>query len=90
MQMSSRIISVAIPMDMLPEIDAAARTQNRSRADIVREALRQYFLTGNRRIPVADAEPDEARAAMQGQAEFQRGEFIRLEDLQRELGLPTR
>ena len=87
--MSSRMISVSIPEEMLPEIDDAARRERRSRSEVIREALRRYLSSG-RMIALDDARPDEAEAVARGRTEFERGDFIRLEDLQRDLGLPTR
>ena len=43
-----------------------------------------------RAIRVDDARPDEVDAIQQGKRDFARGETISLEDLQNELGLPTR
>jgi hypothetical protein len=40
-------------------------------------------------LPIDDAQRDEIEAIERGSADFARGEFIRLEDLQRELGLST-
>lgn len=89
--MSSKTVSVSVPEAMLPQIDAAARREHRSRSDLIREVLRRYLSTDpGRMIPLDDAQPDEVEAIGRGRAEFERGEFIRLEDLQRELGLPTR
>ena len=89
--MSSKAISVSIPEEMLPEIDEAARQENRSRSELIREALRCYLSHGRRRmIPLDDAQPDEIEAIERARAEFTRGDFVRLEDLQRELGLPTK
>jgi metal-responsive CopG/Arc/MetJ family transcriptional regulator len=89
--MANRTVSVTLPGDLLPEIDEAARRQGRSRSSLVREALIVY-LSGrrNRTIPLEDAEPDEVEAINRGREEFARGEFIRLVDLQHELGLPTK
>lgn len=87
--MSTKLISVGIPEEMLPEIDDVARRENRSRADLIRAALRLY-LSSARPIPLADPAPDEKRAIERGRAQFERGDFVRLEELQRELGLPTR
>lgn len=89
--MSSKMISVSIPEEMLPEIDTAARKEHRSRSELIREALRRYLSSeSGRMIPVDDAQPDEAAAVERGRQEIKRGEFVRLEDLQHELGLPTR
>ena len=89
--MSNRMISVSIPEEMLPEIDDAARRERRNRSELIREALRQYLSSGRgRMIAVDNAEPDEVEAVKRGRAQFKRGDFVRLEDLQRDLGLPTR
>jgi len=91
MGMSSRMISVSIPEEMLPEIDQAALHEKRSRSGLIREALRRYLSDGRgRMIPLDDALPDEIEAIERAKEEFARGDFVRLEDLQRELGLPTK
>ena len=88
--MTSKMISVSIPDEMLPEIDNAARRERRSRSELIREAVRRYLAAGpGRMLPLDDPRPDEIEAIRRGRQEFARGEFIRLEDLQRELGLST-
>ncbi len=88
--MSSKMISVSIPEEMLPEIDDAARKEHRCRSELIREALRRYLSADrSRMLPIDDAQRDEIEAIERGRADFARGEFIRLEDLQRELGLST-
>lgn len=87
--MSSKMISVSIPEEMLPQLDKAARQERRSRSELIREALRRYLSSG-RVIALEVATQDEAEAIARGRAQFERGDFVRLEDLQRELGLPTR
>jgi Arc/MetJ-type ribon-helix-helix transcriptional regulator len=89
--MTTKMISVSLPEEMLPEIDSVARKEHRSRSELIREAVRQYLAAeSGRMIPLDDAQPDEANAIAQGRREFERGDFVRLEDLQRELGLPAR
>ena len=89
--MPSKMISVSIPEEMLPEIDDAARRERRNRSELIREALRRYLSSSRgRMIALANAEPDEVEAVKRGRAQFERGEFVRLEDLQHDLGLPTR
>ncbi len=89
--MSSKTISVNVPEEMLPEIDEAARHEKRSRSEFIREALRRYLSYGRGRlIPLDDTRPDEIEAIERARAEFARGDFVRLEDLQRELGLPSK
>jgi hypothetical protein len=74
---------------MLPDLDEPARREHRTRADLVRNSLRRYLASG-RVIPVDNAEPDEVVAIERGRADIGQGDSVRLEDLQRELGLPTR
>jgi Arc/MetJ-type ribon-helix-helix transcriptional regulator len=89
--MPNKMISVSIPEEMLPEIDDAARRERRNRSELIREALRRYLSSSRERmIALANAEPDEVEAVKRGRTQFERGEFVRLEDLQRDLGLPTR
>jgi Arc/MetJ-type ribon-helix-helix transcriptional regulator len=89
--MTAKMISVSLPQEMLPEIDNLARREHRSRSELIREALRRYLsVAGDRMIPLDDPEADEVKSIGRGRQEFKRGEFVRLEDLQNELGLPTR
>ncbi len=89
--MSSKLISISIPEEMLPELNDAARREHRRRSELIREALRRYLSSRQERlIPLDEALPDEVEAIKRGRAELEQGEFVRLEDLQRELGLPTR
>src|SRR5216684_419730 len=82
--MGSKMISVSIPEEMLPEIDQAALHENRSRSELIREALRRYLSRRRHRmIPLDDAQPDEIEAIERGREQFTRGDFVRLEDLQR-------
>jgi metal-responsive CopG/Arc/MetJ family transcriptional regulator len=90
MRTASRTIAVNVPEEMLPAIDEAARRQQQSRSQLVRKALQLYPSNRlSRVIPLEDARPDEIEAIERGRAEFARGEFVRLVDLQHELGLPT-
>jgi len=89
--MTAKMISVSLPEEMLPEIDSVARKEHRSRSELIREALRRYLSeAGARLIPVDEANADEVEAVARGRQDFKRGQFVRLDDLQHELGLPTR
>lgn len=89
--MATKMISVNLPEEILPQIDNAARKEHRSRSQLICDAVRQYLAAGGgRMIPVDDALPDEAEAIARGRAAFERGEFVRLEDLERDLGLTPR
>ena len=89
--MNSKMISVSIPKEMLPEIEKALGHAYRNRSELIREALRRYLSRDLERvIPIDKAKPDEIDAIKRGRGEFARGEYVRLEDLQRELGLSTK
>ncbi len=90
--MAAKMISVSLPEDMLPEIDSLARREHRSRSELIREALRRYLAAAaaGRTIATDDAAADEVAAIAHGRQEFERGDFVQLEDLQHELGLPIR
>lgn len=88
--MTSKMISVSMPEDLLPEIDEVARRDRRSRSAVIREAVRRYLSArSGRSVPLDDAQPDEIEAIERGRDEFARGEFVRLEELQRELGFSS-
>ncbi|MEE9244673.1 MAG: ribbon-helix-helix protein, CopG family [Gemmatimonadota bacterium] len=44
----ARIISVSLPADLLPSLDAEAQRQRRSRSFIVAEAVREYLAVRDR------------------------------------------
>jgi Arc/MetJ-type ribon-helix-helix transcriptional regulator len=86
--MSSKMISVSLPEEMLPAIDAAARREHRSRSEFIREALRHYIKADRGRyVPAVDPDPEEIEAIRASRKDFAKGKFVHLEDLQRELGL---
>jgi len=89
--MANRTISVSVPEEMLPDLDKAARRERCSRPQLIRELLRRYLSVSlDRMIPLADAKTDEIEAIRRGREELARGDWVRLEDLQHELGLPTK
>jgi predicted transcriptional regulator len=87
---TTKTVTISLPPQMADELDRVRKQEHRTRSELLREALRQYVARRARHIPVVDPEPDEIEAIERGRAEFERGEFVRLEDLQNELGLPTK
>jgi predicted transcriptional regulator len=88
--MSTKRVSVSIPEDMLPLIDAAARRDHRSRSEWIQEALLVHLVrSGTSDIPNTEPLPDEIAAVRRGEDEFARGEFVRLDDVQHDLGLDS-
>ena len=76
---------------MVEQLDRVRQREHRTRSELMREALRQYVGAADRRLPPAeDATAEEMEAIRKGREEYARGETVRLEDLQNELGLPTR
>jgi metal-responsive CopG/Arc/MetJ family transcriptional regulator len=79
---------------MVDELDRIRRHEHRTRSELLREALRHYMAgagsNGAHAVRVEPAQPDEIEAMRRAEAEYAEGRTVRLEDLQRELGLPTR
>jgi metal-responsive CopG/Arc/MetJ family transcriptional regulator len=77
---------------MVEELDRVRRDEHRTRSELMREALRRYVGAAGtpRRLPVDDAAPEEIESVRLAEEEYARGETVSLEDLQHELGLPTR
>lgn len=85
-----KTVTISLPQEELAEFDRVSERQHLSRAAALREALRWYVQAMHRLPPAEEATADEIEAIRQAREEFARGETISLEDLQRELGLPTR
>jgi len=86
---TKKTVTTSLPQDELAAFDQVRERQNLTRAQAVREAIRWYVGTIGRLPPAEDPTPDEIKAIRRGEEEFARGECRRLEDVQRELGLPT-
>ncbi|MGH7058864.1 MAG: ribbon-helix-helix protein, CopG family [Stellaceae bacterium] len=87
---TKRTIRTALPESELAELDRVRERQRLSRTEAVRAAIRWYVGTVGSLPPAEDATAEEVEAIRQGEQEFARGETRRLEDVQHELGLPTR
>ena len=85
-----RTVTTTLFADELAELDRVRRRESLSRAEAVREAIRWYIGAVHRLPPAEEPTPDEIEAIRLGEEEFARGECRRLEDIQRELGLPTK
>lgn len=89
---TTKTLTISLPPAMVEELDRVRAREHRTRSELLREALRRYVADSQRhRLPPAEnATDDEVEAIQRAQAEFARGETVSLEDLQHELGLPTR
>ena len=75
---------------MFAALDRLSGSEQRTRSDIVREALRQYVSGRPLHLPPAEeATPEEAAAINRGREEYKQGKTVRLQDMRRELGLST-
>jgi hypothetical protein len=87
---AKRTVTTSLPQDELAEFDRMRATYHLSRAQAVREAIRQFVAGGARRIPVADPEPGELEAIARGEEAISRGEYVALADLLDELDADRR
>ncbi len=61
---------VTIPEDFLEEVDERAKSEHRSRSELVREALRSYLRSGGRKGDISDR--PEVKRALRVQEETRR------------------
>jgi metal-responsive CopG/Arc/MetJ family transcriptional regulator len=61
---------VTVPEDFLEEVDARAKAEHRSRSELVREALRSYLRSGERKGDISDR--PEVKRALRIQEETRR------------------
>jgi len=60
--MSSRIINMAVPEELIKEVDEVAKVEGRTRSELFREAVRRYVQ--ERRLARKDAAPLLSRLAV--------------------------
>jgi Arc/MetJ-type ribon-helix-helix transcriptional regulator len=54
-------VMISLPDEFLSEVDKAAKSEHRTRSELIREALREYFLSGKRSIkPIENPRVQEA------------------------------
>jgi metal-responsive CopG/Arc/MetJ family transcriptional regulator len=87
-----KTVTVSLPPLLVEELDRISERERRTRSEILRDALRRYITVTERgrMIPVEDALPEEIEAMRRADEEYARGECVRLEDLQHELGIKPR
>lgn len=90
---NSTTITISLPPEMAGELDAVCQAENRTRSELVREALRQYVgyikYVQERlaNVPSEEPEPGDLEAIEEGRRAIERGEYITLEQLRDEMGL---
>ena len=78
-------LSISLPAKVRSQVDRAAKRSNRSRSEVVREALQLYFKLRGIAGEVLTA--DERKAIAEGERAYERGAFISLEEWQHAMGL---
>ena len=93
---TTRTFTISLPPKMMQELEQAQKAEQRTRSELVREALRFYL--GNRerrafeqwvdRIPWVKPTTEEMRVIERGRNEIKRGDYVTLDQLNRELDRP--
>ena len=81
---TTALITVSLPRAMAAKVEKVRKAEQRTRSELVREALRTYFELASR-FPEAEATPAETRALDRGRKQVARGEYVTLDQLHREL-----
>ncbi len=85
--MSSRkTVTISLSEETIAELDRVRTSEDRSRSEIVDEALRWYF----RRIPIETPTAAEVAAIEEGRAAIERGDSVSFEQLLHDLDLDRR
>ncbi len=71
-------MTISLPPGMVKEFEKVRKVENRTRSELVREALRFYMES---RFPAVQPTKPELAAIRRGRTEIKRGNFIRLEQL---------
>lgn len=80
-------MTISLPPEMVEQFEKLRKIEHRSRSELVREALRQYFA---RQFPVAELSAAELRALRRGRKEHERGDYVTLDQLIREFNPRSR
>jgi metal-responsive CopG/Arc/MetJ family transcriptional regulator len=89
---NTKAITISLPPQLVAELDRVREREDRTRSESLREALRRYVTVAERgrMTPVEDALPEEIEAMRRADEEYARGECVRVEDFQHELGVRPR
>ena len=74
-------ITISLPPAMAEQVEKTMQAENRTRSELVREALRTYIAI--RQFPEEAPTPAELRAIRRGRAAYERGDFVTLDELRR-------
>ena len=74
---TTNTMSVSLPPKMVEQVERVRHTEQRTRSELVREALRLYF----RRVEAVEPTGVELDAIRRGRAEIARGKYVTLKQL---------
>ena len=84
---TTQTMTISLPPAMLQEFEKVRKAEDRTRSELVREALRRYFES---RYPEVKPTKAELAAIRRGRAEIKRGEYVTLEELLDDLAAANR
>ena len=84
---TTHTMTISLPPAMLRQFERVRRAENRTRSELVREALRAYFSS---RFPEITPSQAALAAIRRGRAEIQRGEYVTFEGLLHNLAAANR
>ena len=73
--------TISLPPAMAEQVEKTMQAENRTRSELVREALRTYIAI--RQFPEEIPTPAELRAIRRGRAAYERGDYVTLDELRR-------
>ena len=76
---NTALVTVSVPRPMVRQIERTSKAEQRSRSELVREALRDYFRKAAG-FPVVTATPAGLRALKRARREYLRGGTITLDE----------
>ena len=79
---TTKTMSISLPPAMEEQVERVRKEENRTRSELVREALRQYILN---RYPAEGITKREAQIFSGGRKDFKRGDFVSLDQLENDL-----
>lgn len=77
---TTSIMTISLPPAMVEEFEKVRKAENRTRSELVREALRTYFSFYSR-FPEITPSKSELKAIQRGRAAFDRGEYVTLSEI---------
>ena len=73
--------TISLPPAMAEQVEKTMQAENRTRSELVCEALRTYIAI--RPFPDETPTPAELRAIRRGRAAYERGDYVTLDELRR-------